>query len=635
MLVVPHNSAMNLRQYICALALFVCAFAVHAHDFVTERTWVEDPTDTMTLAEVQQMPQTALYSPVFTQGFSQSAFWFRIRITPDPDVSAKPDDKLIIRIRPPFQDQIWLYDPLAPQDQVKTTGDYYDWMNDEYRSLNLNLVVPAGQHPRDIWLKLKTNQSTMTSIEVMSESEVRAMDRRQEMLTMLYLAVLVICFGWGVLAWINQRDSLVALYVCREFFAIIYALVILGYVRVFCSGWLSGEQLDTLTNVCVWLFVAVVIWFDTRLLAEFKPNRLLLQLLKLLMFALPLELAALILGKISSGILLNSMIVPPALFLAFLCALSTTAWAESAGAPPDKKPLISKYFLVFVYGVLLVVVLLNRLPSMGVISAQENSLYINLVYPMLTSLALMILVQTQLYRVAKRQQESQRRLELAEVEAIQERSQRVEQSNFLKMLAHEMKTPLSVVRMAVGTENPNPRVNEMADRAVQDMNNIIERLVEVEKLRDKQLSVQAERFDLVDIFHNIQAVQLAGDRLLVQMPQALIMKSDQQFVQIILSNLIENALKYGASDAPVHISIREQAARVFILVSNPIGSAGAPAAANVFDKYYRAPGAYERTGSGLGLYLTHALVGVLGGQIRYDECKGVVSFELWVPKKTL
>ena len=108
---------MNLRQYICALALFVCAFAVHAHDFVTERTWVEDPTDTMTLAEVQQMPQTALYSPVFTQGFSQSAFWFRIRITPDPDVSAKPDDKLIIRIRPPFQDQIWLYDPLLRLDE--------------------------------------------------------------------------------------------------------------------------------------------------------------------------------------------------------------------------------------------------------------------------------------------------------------------------------------------------------------------------------------------------------------------------------------------------------------------------------------------------------------------------------------
>ena len=625
---------MNLWQAICALILLVCSFAAQGHDFVTERAWVEDPTGSMTISEVQQMPQSPLYGSVFTQGFSQSAFWFRIRITPDIAVPAKSDDKLVIRIRPPFQDQIWLYDPLAPQDQVKTTGDYYDWMDDDYRSLNLNFVVPVGDQPRDIWLKLKTNQSTMTAIEVLRESEARAIDRRQEMFTMLYLAVLVICMGWGALAWVNQRDGLVGLYVCREAFAILYALVILGYIRIFTSGWLAGTQLDMLSNVCIWVFVTIAIWFDARLLAEFKPNRLLLQLFKSLVWALPLELCALLLGKVHLSVLLNTMVVPPALFLSFLCALSSQAWTESANASEAKKPLIPKFFLVFMYGSLLVLVLLNRLPSMGVMIAQENSFYINLIYPMLTSVYLMILVQARLYRLAQRQQESQRKLALAELEAEKERAQRIEQSNFLKMLAHEMKTPLSVVRMAVGADQPSARITDMADRAVKDMNGIIERLLEVEKLSDRELSIKRASFDLLEMVQQLKAGLPAANRVQIEAPTGLLMETDASFVQIILSNLIDNALKYGAADQPIRIQISAQQDVARIQVSNPIGSAGAPDPERVFDKYYRAPRAHESTGSGLGLYLTRALVDLLGGRIHYTHDAGFIFFSVTLPKRS-
>lgn len=632
MLVVPHNSAMNLRQYICALALFVCAFAVQAHDFVTERAWVEDPTGQLTLAEVKQQPQTPLNGTIFTQGFSQSVFWFRIRITPDAAAPAKPDDKLIIRIRPPLQDQIWLYDPLAPQDQVKATGDYFDWMDDEYRSLNLNLVVPVGQRPRDIWLKLKTNQSTMTAIEVLTESEVRAIDRRQEMLTMLYIAVLVICFGWGVLTWINQRDSLVALYVWREFVAIVYALVILGYARVFNAGWLDGVQLDAVSNVCTWVFVAIVIWFDSCLLAEFKPNRWLLKLLTGLTLALPLEVVAVLLGKIHIAVLINAVVVPPALILALLCALSTRAWSDAAGAPEADKPLLPKWLLVSVYGALLITVLLNRLPVMGLMNAEESSFYTNLIYPILTSLTLMVLVQTRLYRLTKRQQESQRKLELAEIEALQERAQRVEQSNFLKMLAHEMKTPLSVVRMAVGSAKLAPATNSMIDRAITDMNSVIERLLEVERLQDRQISLSRTDFDLIALLHKTITALPGGEvRIKSLAPPVLLMNNDMRLVQVVLSNLLDNALKYSPPDAPVQVDVVADNEVIHITVENPIGTAGVPDPTHVFDKYYRAPRAYERTGSGLGLYLVQTLVAMMGGQVAYDSNDDKVVFSMTLP----
>ena len=630
---VAHNPRMHILRRLCPLVFLFCAFLAQAHDFVSERSWVEDPNGSMTLAEVQQAPQHPFTGKVFGQGFSQSTYWIRLRIDPGLSLKQTNTDNLVIRIRPPFQDQIWLYDPLAKRDQAQATGDFFDWEQDEYRSLNLNLLVPLGAQPRDVWLKLKTTSSTMTLIEVVSEDEARALDRRQEMLSMLYLACMVVFLGWGILAWVNKKDSLVALYILRQIMAILYALVVLGYGRIFASGWLSGQQLDILSVIIIWVFVNVVIWFDSRLLSEFKPNRWCLRLFQLLLLVLPLELLFLALGQLRLSVLINSLMILPAIALAFVCALTTKAWAETRHLPPEQRPLVSKTFLVMVYGALVLILLLNRLPVMGVTDAQENFLYFNLVYPFTTSLTLMILVQTRLYRQSKRQEEAQRRLALAELETEKERAQRIEQSNFLKMLAHEMKTPLSVVRMAVGSERPSPRINDMADRAVRDMNGIIERLLQVEKLHDDQLSIQPATFNLVDMVHHLKEGLPFADRLVIESTAALVMESDARFVQIILSNLIDNAQKYGAANQPVRVQIAECQNVIRIEIINQIGNAGVPDPLKVFDKYYRAPGAHERTGSGLGLYLTKALVDLLGGHINCRNENTLVCFVLTLPKK--
>ena len=64
---------------------------------------------------------------------------------------------------------------------------------------------------------------------------------------------------------------------------------------------------------------------------------------------------------------------------------------------------------------------------MGLVTAQEGILYLNLLYALLSSLCMMVLVQVRAHRLSKRQQASQHRLEFAEQEAAQERMRRVEQ----------------------------------------------------------------------------------------------------------------------------------------------------------------------------------------------------------------
>ncbi len=193
-----------------------------------------------------------------------------------------------------------LYDPLADQDRIRQTGDYFDWAGDEYRSLNLNFVIPVGESPRDVWLRLRTDQSTMTVIEVMTEDETRAADRRQEIAMTLYLAVLLVCMGWGSLNYFNHRDELVGSYVFRELLAIAYALIMLGYFRVFTSGWLPVHLVDPVSNIVIWFFVAYVIWFDTRLIREFKPHPWLTRVLRILPLGVSVEHAVIRGGQVIS-----------------------------------------------------------------------------------------------------------------------------------------------------------------------------------------------------------------------------------------------------------------------------------------------------------------------------------------------
>lgn len=602
-----------------------------ASGFVTERAWVEDPTGQMTLAEAQRAPETPFDNKYFTQGFSQSTFWLRLHI--DPAAITKPlaSNRLIIRIRPPIQDQIQLFDPLHKDDEARLTGDYFDWETDEYQSLNLNYVIPVGQAPRDVWLRLRTNQSTLTVIEVMTVDEVRAADRRQEMGAIMYLAMLVICMGWGVLSFIIQRDRLVGMYIGRELLAIIYGLVMLGYFRALTSGWLPAAWLDPISNTLICLFVTYVIWFDSQLIRQFKPNPWLYRATLSLMLALPVEWALQLMGKAHLAIMLNSYIVFAAILLVFITALSTRAWRETRNAAADQKPVISKTLLVGTYVVILIAVLFNRLPAVGLVPMQEGLLYLNLVYALVSSVMMMILVLVRAYRLNQRQQNAQKHLEMAQLEIAREQARRVEQSNFLKMLAHEMKTPLSVVRMAVGSEYPSPRINDMADRAVRDMNGIIERLLQVEKLHDDQLSIQAAPFDLIKMVYQLQAALPNANRLQIEAPAALRMESDARFVQIILSNLIDNAVKYSPSDSVIVLKLGQTRDAALLRIENDIGAIDAPDPNCVFDKYYRSERAQAFTGSGLGLYLVKVLADMLSGQVRCILLGQRICFELVLP----
>jgi hypothetical protein len=212
---------------LCMLALALPALA---QDRIVERAIYEDPTAAMDFSQVREQAFTP-FTGTLSLGYSPAAFWVRLHIEPGP---GRPDEPLILRIRPSYLDEIRLYDPQYQSLASEVTGDYYPVNRDTYHSLNLNLTVPQGDRPRDIWLRLASTSTLLFQVQAMNQAEALRQDRLQEIPYSLFLATLALLVLWGALQWLIRHDRLLLLFTLKQLAGLIYMLGNLGYARLFC-----------------------------------------------------------------------------------------------------------------------------------------------------------------------------------------------------------------------------------------------------------------------------------------------------------------------------------------------------------------------------------------------------------------
>lgn len=226
----------------------------------------------------------------------------------------------------------------------------------------------------------------------------------------------------------------------------------------------------------------------------------------------------------------------------------------------------------------------------------------------------------------------QHALSLSLLKIEQERHYREEQEKLMHMLGHELKAPLSVIRVAMHQSPVNNRDRYMKS-AVSDMEQVIERSIQTSRLEEKKLVLS---LDPCDVAHEIrQLIDGCGQpaRVAFEAANVPVITSDLQLLRIIIANLLDNALKYSPKDSTVTVRLHPLVDRAgcSVTVENRIGDAGWPDPALLFTKFYRSPASSRQTGSGLGLYLVSGLVSHLRGEIRYNPDDRLVRFELDLP----
>jgi len=231
---------------------------------------------------------------------------------------------------------------------------------------------------------------------------------------------------------------------------------------------------------------------------------------------------------------------------------------------------------------------------------------------------------------------------VAPVEGPLSRSTRPEALNWV---AHELKSPLSAVRMSVellrrrleviGDEQDQARVQVIL-RGLDRMTSLMNSVLDAAAIGEGKLALRPTPVDLVQFVTRTIALwrDLHPDfELALTAPDEPIhMQLDEPRMQQILENLLSNAIKYGGARKRVEVQLAARGGQVVVSVRD--FGPGIPAAElpHLFERFHRAAGTSGH-GHGLGLFIAAALAKLHGGTLGVGSTLGQGStFSLSLPR---
>jgi len=191
------------------------------------------------------------------------------------------------------------------------------------------------------------------------------------------------------------------------------------------------------------------------------------------------------------------------------------------------------------------------------------------------------------------------------------------QRDFINNMTHEFKTPISSIKIAADvlskdpTINKDPRLSNYSKIIIdqnQRLNNQVEKVLNIARLEKDNLKLKKEKFDLTAELRSIaenEKIKLKGGQLTYDIPDEPIeIDADKLHFTNVITNIIDNAVKYSSEEPKVHLSLNQKSGKVRITISD--NGIGIPKeqTKEVFDKFYRVStgDVHDVKGFGLGLF---------------------------------
>jgi signal transduction histidine kinase len=205
---------------------------------------------------------------------------------------------------------------------------------------------------------------------------------------------------------------------------------------------------------------------------------------------------------------------------------------------------------------------------------------------------------------------------------------------FISVASHELRTPLTPLSLqlqmlrkhsAGGPVAPPELAQRLGvmERSVERMTELIDQLLDVSRITANRLDLSLGEVDLVALARDAvqrqkPALDQSGSTLTFDSPPAVTGTWDRLRLQQVLSNLVSNAIKYGAGK-PIALRITQEKGLARLCVGDQ-GIGIAPAdQARIFERFERAVSTHHYGGFGLGLWIVRQFVEAMGGKIRVES----------------
>ncbi|MGB4009826.1 MAG: ATP-binding protein [Zwartia sp.] len=598
-------------------------YAGQPDQYLLSQSYFEDKSNAMSITQIEQQAFIP-YQKTLTGGYKNGTYWIKLKIA----ASTQP---LILKIRPVFTEEIELFDSAAPQGKP-LIGNKYAWQDSDIDAVSYNFSLTPMQTERNVYLRIKSVRSYLINAEVMSLAEFQKKDRQELLIYAGYSAFTFLIALWLLVSWLLHRELVLGAFTVQQIFAFLHTLFHGGIVKIIFDDSFEPASLNSFFSTLVVFYPFFAILANRLLLQEYglkKSYRLTFDFLLILS-------ASVIALNFTSDIPLTFSLNTILVFIIITFFLVASLLGVDLNQSKFQSNALPIHTLRIFYIFNLALWTLAIFPLLGLLPAGELALHSLHIYNMVSGLVFFFLLQ---YRSRTLLKLESNRAIILKAEADHERQQREEQSMLMTMLSHEIKTPLSVLKLVVDEKVSGSELEGHANRAVNNIDFIIERCLQLGRI-DAKATLTHTRAQALHAFLNALINEhKAENRVVLKCDQGLIANTDADILRVITSNLLENAIKYSPAGSTIQIAVEPHLytnqTGVLIQLSNEIGSMGAPDPAQVFKKYYRNASATKISGSGLGLYIVYELVNILGGSITYHtqptHQPQHVIFKLWIP----
>jgi signal transduction histidine kinase len=579
------------------LALGWSALPCAAQDLIQARAVFEDLHADMTLEQVQR----STFSPankMISRGYTRSALWLKLKVDVPADAGV-----LALTLLPAKLDDVTLFSPQA-------SGAY---QASKLRQNTASIAASQGSHY--YYLRIKTTGPMLVLSTMLTAEQAHKSDITRAIVLGVALASFTPIMLWLLVLIALRREMLHLAFLLHLAISLGVFITRLGYLTEYTE---PGAWFNNGTEYHFMMIANILTGFlFLRILLE----RFTLPVWGKLMFSLffivytPLLALFFMLDKQ----LILSLSTSMATFAGAFCLLLTAVLFYRTKS--------MTWPIAALITALMIVAIKTFLVFHGILPVNERTIYLMafriIFFPAIFGAILWLIdrekqetIRTAIANQALLRQLAEREKNIGET-----------RQRFMTMLMHELKTPLAIIQLAAASlarhlpssSGDMTRLSNI-NRSVDDLNALIERCVQTDQIDQGQPAIDRQLFCLDRLTDDLLQGGDAG-RIKLHAPGACTVYSDYQYLRIILSNLLSNALKYSAPNSIVAFDIERTVLDgrdgLHFCISNSPGAAGMPDPEQVFARYYRSEGARRCVGVGLGLWLAQTTTRQLSSELHF------------------
>ena len=210
--------------------------------------------------------------------------------------------------------------------------------------------------------------------------------------------------------------------------------------------------------------------------------------------------------------------------------------------------------------------------------------------------------------------------------------------DFVANVSHELKTPLTSIKGFVETllegalEDKENSVNflKIINTHVDRLNTLINDLLDLSHMESKEIVLKKEKFNLASLVNEVilgfkSQIKKKNLEIGSALDQGLEILADKSKIEQVLTNLINNAIKYNKEKGFVKIYTESLANKIKIVVQDSGPGIPAKDILRIFERFYRVDKARSRElgGTGLGLSIVKHIVELHGGIVGVGSTEGL------------